>query len=124
MSIRALLLRCRFAREEIGALRRQIDRMDAEDELRSAGRYKAQLERREQEAVDDLAALENIIAHTPNARGRTVMRYFYLMGLSDVEIGEQMELSEEWVRKKRYSIIRALERAEKTQKNAGRSRRV
>ncbi len=59
------------------------------------------------------------IAHRPDARERTVLRYYYAQGLSDAEIAEKMGLTDEWARKKRYAALRRLERAEAGESGEG-----
>ncbi len=110
MTIRTLLARCRHAQEEIKALHRQIDRLNTQDELRSAQHYRTLLESREREVASDLAELEELIGSLTDTRSRTVMRYYYTMGMNDTQIGEEMELTDEWVRKKRYAAVRGMER--------------
>lgn len=110
MEIRNFLSRCRHAREELRALRRQMERLGEQAEMQNAQRYRRLLEAREREAVQDLAELEAMIGGLQDPRSRTVMRYYYTMGWNDTQIGEEMDITDEWVRKKRYAAVRSLER--------------
>ncbi len=108
--VRLLLSQCRHAREELAALRREMALLGWEGADRADGGRTA-LRQRERAAVERLACLEEMIGSLPDPRARTVMRYGYVLGWPDSRIGEEMALSEEWVRKKRYAAVRAMERA-------------
>ncbi len=110
MEIRPLLSRCRQAPEELKALRRQLERLSQGRECQGDSRYRKLLEKREREALLDLARLEEYIGLLHDRRARTVMRYYYLMGWSDTQIGEELGITDEWARKKRYAAVRRLER--------------
>jgi|GEM_PF-2709861 hypothetical protein len=110
MDIRALLVRCRHSPEELKALRRQLGRLDGESAKNHMVHYRELLTRREKDAENDLASLEELIGGLRDTRTRTVMRYYYAMGFSDTQIGEEMDITDEWVRKKRYAAVRLLER--------------
>ncbi len=121
--MRGALLQSRFAREEIEALRRQIDRYERQNSPGFAARYREQLEQREREAFREMAAVDDLIASFGEVRGRTILRYYFQLGMSDAQIGEKMSLSDEWVRKRRYAVIRALERAADNANGANRKLR-
>lgn len=110
MQVRNLLTRCRHAQEEMRGLSRQMQYMHAQKGMQNTQAYHQILQAHEQDTINQLALLEDMIATLANARTRTVMRYFYTMGWSDAQISEEMELTEEWVRKKRYAAIRELEK--------------
>ena len=104
--IRNLLERCRHAKEEMQALQKQL----LHAQPANAQAYRDALQMHHQEIGNGLALLEDLITAIQNPRSRTIMRYFYLLGWSDAQIGAEMELTEEWVRKKRYAAVRRLER--------------
>lgn len=108
--VRDLLARCRHAREEMLALKRQASHIGAQSGQKETEAYQRALETRHQEMINRLALLEDMISTLQNPRSRTVMRYYYTIGWSDAQIAVEMDLTEEWVRKKRYAAIRELEK--------------
>jgi len=109
-NIRDLLTRCRHAQEEMLALKRQASHMGAQGAQKEMEAYQRALETHRQDVANRLALLEDMISTLQNARSRTVMRYYYTMGWGDAQIAMEMNLTEEWVRKKRYAAIRELEK--------------
>jgi len=109
-NVRDLLVSCRHSPEEMLALTRQTSRIREQNGQKDPGAYHRALENHRQEMVGRLALLEDMISTLKNARSRTIMRYYYTMGWGDAQIAIEMDLTEEWVRKKRYAAIRELER--------------
>ena len=84
--------------------------MGAQGAQKEMEAYQRALETHRQDVANRLALLEDMISTLQNARSRTVMRYYYTMGWGDAQIAMEMNLTEEWVRKKRYAAIRELEK--------------
>ncbi|MDR0898098.1 MAG: hypothetical protein LBN04_09600 [Oscillospiraceae bacterium] len=109
MNARILLERCRHAQEELRALKRQLAFVNKQEDPAGVRRYREMLQRRYLEMDEDLTRAEELIRTLSDSRTRTILRYYYTLSWTDMKISEELGLTDEWTRKKRYAALRLLE---------------
>lgn len=107
--IRKLLKRCRYGREEIAAIRKQIEFVEIGAYGGKECSYYEHLKENELQAMLDISDLEALLPKILDPRNRAIIRYYYIVGIPERVIGEILGITQEWVRKRRYATIKELE---------------
>jgi DNA-directed RNA polymerase specialized sigma subunit len=101
--------RCRHAQEELRALKRQLNFVNKQDDEAGVRRYREMLNQRYREMDADLTRAEELIRTLGDCRTRTILRYYYTLSWTDMKISEELGITDEWTRKKRYAALKELE---------------